>query len=46
MPFLSHPLSIVEVVALVVAGLVALAVVVSVAANLRSLLRYLHIRKM
>jgi hypothetical protein len=46
MPFLHHDLSIVELVALVIAGLVVLAVVVGFLANIPAVLRYLRMRRM
>jgi len=46
MPFLSQPLSVVEVIALVVAGLIVLAVVAGFLANLGAILRYFRIRSM
>jgi hypothetical protein len=46
MPFLHHDLSVVELVALIVAGLVVLAIVVGFLFNIRALLHYLRMRRM
>jgi len=46
MPFLSYPLSVVELIALVVAGLIVLAIVVGILANLGALIRYFRIRSL
>jgi hypothetical protein len=46
MPFLSETRSIVEVIALGVAGAAALAILAVIISNLRGLARYLRIRRM
>lgn len=46
MPFLSETRSVVEVVALGAAALIALFVMVMIISNLRGLARYLRIRRM
>lgn len=46
MPFLSETRSVVEVIAMGVAGAVVLAILAMFISNLRGLARYLHIRRM
>jgi hypothetical protein len=46
MPFIHHDLSVVELIAVGVTGLVVLAVVVGVLVNIPALARYLRISKM
>jgi hypothetical protein len=46
MPFLSETRSIVEVIALGVAGIVLAVILVMIISNLRGFARYLHIRRM